>query len=220
MPIDETALAALLDQLVASAPPTLVNQYTWADPALDHPDGPARRRVNLTLYLRAFAGARWLLVAEAAGYNGARFSGVTLTDESKLAGPAPLPWAGPAAGYQRGSTENGPWRRELSSTIVWKALGDRTDVALWNAIPWHPAGARGPLSNRPPLPAERAAGLAVLRHLLSAVLPAARPVAVGRVAQALLAELGRPDVPCLRHPANGGARAFTEGLAHHCPPPG
>jgi hypothetical protein len=218
MPVDEAALSALLDRLMTDAPPTLVNQYTWADPALDHPDGPARRRANLTRYLRTFANARWLLVAEAAGYNGARFSGVTLTDEFKLAGPTPLPWAGLAAGYQRGSTEAGPWRRELSSTIVWKALVDRTDVALWNAVPWHPAGARGPLSNRTPLPAERAAGLAVLFYLLAAVLPETRPVPVGRVAQALLAEAGHPDAPVLRHPANGGATAFAEGLARHCPP--
>jgi hypothetical protein len=215
----EAALAELLDLLVTGAPPALTNQYAAADPALDHPDGPARRRANLVRYLRAFSAARWVLCAEAAGYNGARFSGVALTDEAKLAGPTPLPWAGAAAGYRRGSADGQPLHRELSSSIVWRALGERTDVALWNAVPWHPAGPAGPLSNRPPAPAERAAGLVVLRHLLTRVLPAARPIAVGRVAQALLAELGDAGVPCLRHPANGGARLFAEGLARHCPPP-
>jgi hypothetical protein len=59
----------------------------------------------------------------------------------------------------------------------------------------------------------------VLRHALAEVFREARPIAVGRVAQAMLAELGYADIPCLRHPANGGARLFVEGLARHCPPP-
>lgn len=219
MAATEPALARLFDLLLTMAPPSIINQYTVADPALDHPDGPGRRRENLRRYLERFREAHWLLCAEAAGYNGARFSGVTLCDEDKLAGPAPLAWAGEMAGYRRGSAEGGPRRRELSSSIVWKALGDRTDVALWNGVPWHPAGPAGPLSNRPPTPAERAAGLVVLRHMLSEVFREASPIAVGRVAQAMFAELGYGDVPCLRHPANGGARLFTEGLAHHCPPP-
>jgi hypothetical protein len=194
-----------------------VNQYTLVDPTLDHPDGPARRRQNLARYLATFQQARWVLVAEAAGYNGSRFSGVTLTDETKLAGPAPLAWAGLAAGYRRGSRDDQPLHRELSSTIVWKALGERCDVALWNAVPWHPAGPAGPLSNRPPTTSERAAGLALLDLLLTTVLPGAAPIAVGRVAQGMLAELGYQSAPCLRHPANGGARLFVEGLAAHCP---
>lgn len=211
------ALDLLLDLLQTGAPPSLVNQYTRADPSLDHPDGPARRRANLARYLTTFRQARYLLCAEAAGYNGARFSGVTLCDEARLVGPQHLPWAGPAAGYARGSRADHPLHRELSASVVWHALGDRTDVALWNCVPWHPAGPRGPLSNRPPAPAERAAGLTVLQHVLTHVLPDARPVAVGRVAQAALASLGYADLPCLRHPAHGGAVAFAQGLAVHCP---
>ena len=211
-------VSALLEMLRDGAPSTLVNQYTSADPALDHPDGPARRRANLARYLTIFHGARYVLCAEAAGYNGSRFSGLTLCDELKLVGPHPLPWAGPAAGFARGSREDGPLHRELSASVVWNALGARTDVALFNCVPWHTAGPRGPLSNRPPTPAERAAGLGVLRYLLEHLLPAAQPVAVGRVAQAALAELGYHAVPCLRHPAHGGARLFAEGFHQHCPP--
>jgi hypothetical protein len=214
----EAALTALLDLLHTSAPPTLVNQYTYADPALDHPDGPARRCANLAAYLHHVRAARYLLCAEAAGYNGSRFSGVTLCDEAKLAGPDHLPWAGRAAGYARGSREDQPLHRELSASVVWKALGGRTDVALWNCVPWHPAGVRGPLSNRTPTPAERTAGLVVLRYVLTHLFPGVRPVAVGRVAQAMLASLGYTDVPCLRHPAHGGATLFTQGFIDACPP--
>jgi hypothetical protein len=215
----EAALADLVDRLQYGAPASAMNQYADADERLDYPDGAARRRANLIRYLRAFQTARYLLCAEAAGYNGARFSGVPLCDEEKLVGPRHLAWAGPAAGYRRGSHPDGPLHRELSSTIVWGALGARTDVALWNCVPWHPAGARGPLSNRPPSADERAAGLALLAHVLDHLLPGATPLAVGRVAQAALRALGRGDQPCLRHPANGGARLFSLGLAQHCPPP-
>ncbi len=210
----EAALTELLQLLQTAAPPGIVNQYVAGDPALDHPDGPARRRQNLTLYLRRFRGARFVLCAEAAGYNGARFSGVTLCDESKLVGPHHLPWAGEAAGYRRGSRADHPLHRELSASVVWKALGDRADVALWNCVPWHPTGAAGPLSNRPPTSAERDAGLTLLRHVLTHIFPGARPLAVGRVAQASLAGLGY-DAPYLRHPSQGGAVIFTQGLTQY-----
>jgi uracil-DNA glycosylase len=207
----EAALGETVRLLRETAPPTLVNQYTARDPALDHPDGPGRRVANLTAYLRAFRAPRLVLCAEAAGFNGSRFSGITLCDERKLVGPDHLAWAGPHRGYARGSRDDQPLHRELSASIVWRALGDRTDVALWNCVPWHPAGPGGPLSNRTPTPAEQAAGLAVLDHVLTHLWPSARPIAVGRVAEGLLQRLGRA-VPTVRHPANGGARLFTEGL--------
>jgi hypothetical protein len=209
----EAGLARLVELLRTAAPPSLVNQYVWADPALDHPDGPARRLANLCRYLRTFRRARYLLCAEAAGYNGARFSGVTFCDEVRLVGPNHLPWAGPAAGYARGSRDDHPLHRELSATIVWATLGERTDVLLWNCVPWHPAGAAGPLSNRPPTPAERAAGQVVLAHVVTHLLPPIQPIAVGKTAQAGLAGLGLPAVPAVRHPANGGATRFRLGLA-------
>jgi hypothetical protein len=200
----DATLATLACLLRETAPPTLINQFVHADPALDHPEGPARRMTNLLTYLRAFRDARLVLCGEAAGYNGARFSGITLCDEQKLVGPTHLAWAGPARGYARGSRDDHPLHRELSATIVWR-------VVLWNCVPWHPAGPGGPLTNRTPTPAEQAAGLAVLDHVLTHVLPSARPIAVGRVAEGLLKRLGRAT-PTLRHPANGGARLFTEGL--------
>jgi uracil-DNA glycosylase len=50
-----------------------------------------------------------------------------------------------------------------------------------------------------------------LRSLL-ALLPAAKPYAVGRVAQRALAALGL-EVPYIRHPSHGGKRQFAAGLA-------
>jgi hypothetical protein len=94
-------------------------------------------RERLARYLDDRAGARWLVVAEAPGYRGARVSGLPLTSERQLTG------SGPA---------------EATATIVHRVLaelGVEEDVLLWNAVPTHPGGER---STRPPPRAAGAAG--------------------------------------------------------------
>jgi len=99
---------------------------------------------------------------------------------------------------------------ERSATMVWAALGSRRDCLLWNAFPWHPFGARGPLSNRHP-GRDLDEGLAALRCLL-ALFPRALPYAVGRTAQQALAEMG-VAAPYIRHPSYGGKGQFEAGVA-------
>jgi hypothetical protein len=205
-------IAALL-----RAPPGVFNQYCQVDPDLDRPDGAERRLANLGRYLELFGAARYLLVGEAVGFKAGRFSGVPFTDEARLVGPAPLAWAQAAGGFQRSSREDQPLRREASAGLVWRALGERRDVALWNVVPWHPAGRRGPLSNALPNRAAQRAGLEVLSLMLAAVWPAAQPLAVGRLAERALRELGCDPPVYLRHPAHGGGAAFQAGFAQHCP---
>jgi len=95
--------------------------------------------------------------------------------------------------------------------VVWDALGGQArGTLLWNSFPWHPFGKAGPLSNRTPEPALWKANLHVLEALL-AETGAAKVLAVGRTAQAALAELGVP-APVLRHPAHGGAAVFRDQL--------
>ena len=58
-----------------------------ADPALERDEGPALRRANATAYLNARGGrAPLLLVGEAMGYAGGRFSGIAFTAERTLMG--------------------------------------------------------------------------------------------------------------------------------------
>ncbi|HET89873.1 MAG TPA: hypothetical protein ENN99_03910 [Chloroflexi bacterium] len=184
------------------------NQYRDTDPELDLPDGAAIRCRNLRQYLETFANARYVLVGEAAGYAGCRFSGIPFTCEMQLVGPEPLTWTR-GLDLARSSRAERLWV-ERSASIVWPALGDRTDCVLWNALPWHPRREDDPLSNRSP-GRDVDDGLAVLGCLL-ALFPAARPYAIGRVAQRALQRIG-VDAPYIRHPSHGGNHKFTAGVA-------
>jgi uracil-DNA glycosylase len=119
-------------------------------------DSPLRRR-RLADYLEARRDAPILLVGEAAGYRGARVSGLPFTSERQLTG------GGPA---------------EATATIVHRVL-DELDLAehvlLWNVVPTHPGTAT---SNRPPTRAE----VTDAQPFLETLMPGRLVVAVGRLA--------------------------------------
>ena len=147
-------------------------------------DGAAWRCERLLTYLEARPDAPLLLVGEAAGYRGARVSGIPFTSERQLTG------AGPA---------------EATATIVRRTLAELglEEWALcWNVVPTHPHRRGRPDTNRPPTRAEIEASRPFVRELARG----RRVVAVGRVAQAAL------DAPYVRHPSHGGAQAFRDGL--------
>ena len=207
----------LLELLLAYEGPGVFNQYRDWDPNLDRPDAPAIRRANLRRYLEVFVDAAYVLVGEAAGYAGCRFSGIPFTGETQLVGPTPLPWAA-TDGYRQPSvalrplsqTSLGePWR-ERSAEIVWPALNGRRDCVLWNAFPWHPYKGK-PLTNRRPRTSELRQASQVLHHFLS-LFSHAEVYAVGRVSQGALQALGI-EAAYIRHPSHGGNRAFTAGVA-------
>ena len=200
-------ITRLLELLLTYQGPAVFNQYRDWQPGLDRPDAPALRRANLQCYLEAFAQAVYVLVGEAAGYAGCRFSGIPFTGEAQLVGPQPLPWA-TAAGLAQTSLGE-PWR-ERSAQVVWSALGNRRDCVLWNAFPWHPFK-HGPLSNRRPSVGELRQAAPVLHHFLS-LSPQAQVIAIGRVSQAALQALG-VQARTIRHPSHGGNQAFCASVA-------
>jgi len=188
----------------------VINPYRETHPELDGPAAPRRRRENLEAYLDRVGVPRLVLVGEALGYRGGRFSGIAFTSERQLAGPDDrrLPWAG--SPFQATSRNPALWL-EPSGSVVWDALGgDARGALLWNTFPWHPFGPRGPLSNRTPERSLVTGNLHVLERLLAEV-SGARVLAVGRTACAALGELGL-DAPALRHPAHGGAGLFRSQL--------
>jgi hypothetical protein len=123
--------------------------------------GAEIRRNRLLTYLRERETAPLLLVGEAAGYRGARVSGIPFTSERQLTGMGPA---------------------EASATIVHRVLAELgldQSVLLWNVVPTHPGTAT---SNRPPKAHEVAAGLPFARELARG----RRVLAIGRCAEAAL----------------------------------
>jgi uracil-DNA glycosylase len=166
------------------------------DDELDVEGAPAKRRKNLLRYLEARSGAEIIALGEAAGYAGARWSGIAFTSEKTL-----VSWDD---GYATTYRLSKVWT-EQSATIVHGVLEEldaEEKVLLWNAVPTHPRLDGEPLTNRKPTAAEIAQGAVYARRLIKIVRPRA-VVPIGRVAAGAL---------CVRHPANGGAAKFAEGM--------
>jgi uracil-DNA glycosylase len=141
--------------------------------------GSALLRARLAAYLHDRRGAPILLVGEAAGYRGARVSGLPFTSERQLTG------AGPA---------------EATATIVQRVLGElgiAGDVLLWNLVPTHPGTER---SNRAPTRQEIQDSAPFLTELATG----RRLIAVGRLAQR---RLGGPYVRHPSHGGAAAFRA-------------
>ena len=122
-------------------------------------------RSRLRAYLEVRAHAPFLLLGEAAGYRGARVSGIPFTSERQLTGTGPA---------------------EASATIVHRVLaelGIEERVLLWNVVPTHPGTET---SNRPPTRAEVGAA----RPFLTELARRRRVLPVGRLAERALGIAG------------------------------
>lgn len=118
--------------------------------------GATERRRRLLEYLEEREGVSLLLVGEAAGYRGARVSGIPFTSERQLSG-------------------NGP--AEATATIVQRVLRRHGLEALcWNVVPTHPGTET---SNRSPTRQEVEASLPFLEELAQE----RHVLAVGRLAE-------------------------------------
>lgn len=164
----------------------------------------AERRDRLRSHLRHVGGGDLVLVGEAAGWKGARQSGVPFTSAKTVGLPGV-------------STE-------ASATIVHgmlRTLSIAHRALLWNAFPLHPHQGGSPRSNRTPTATELAVGLMPLRLAIAG----RRVIAVGGKASSSIEELLGATVPAaadvgaadlavtVRHPAKGGATKFRSELA-------
>jgi uracil-DNA glycosylase family 4 len=123
--------------------------------------GSAQLCERLGSYLEARRDAEVVLVGEAAGYRGARVSGIPFTSERQLTG------SGPA---------------EATATIVHRMLAEldvEDEVLLWNVVPTHPGSET---SNRRPTREEVAAASPFLDELARDRVA----IAVGRLAASVL----------------------------------
>lgn len=162
----------------------------------------AQRRDKLEAHLRTVAAGDLVLVGEAAGWRGARQSGVAFTSPTMLGLPG---------------------TREPSATTVHRALvghGLSNRTLLWNAFPLHPFLPGRHDKNRTPTSAEFSAGDTVLR----AAVRGRRVIAVGGKAAASVARVTGTAVPTaqsmsasdlavtVRHPSFGGVPEFNAGF--------
>ncbi len=176
-----------------------------------HEDAYLQRRQRLKEHMST-AGIRYVLCGEAVGYAGAVHSGIPFTSERLLVQGA-IPRVTDCL-HGRLTTRKLPFS-EPSATIVWSKLyelGIAEQTILTNSVPWHPVGKTGPHSNRTPTESEKEAGLAMLPLMLD-IYPNAIIVAVGNIASENLTAIGIEHHK-VRHPANGGATAFRDGLQH------
>jgi hypothetical protein len=198
------ALQHLFEEALFPAPSNdvLFNPYADRDDELDVPDAPHIRRANLSNYLGAYLKRpEIVLLAEAPGPRGCRFSGVPLVSESQLADPG-FPVHGTPT-----SRRAEPYR-EYSARIYWRVLaGEFPRFFTWNAVPLHPHRKGQPLSIRTPTTAEVEHWCTMTARLLDILKPA-RVLAVGRKAEHALRCIGWPAT-YVRHPSQGGARIFA-----------
>ncbi len=121
-------------------------------------DGPRAPllKARLRAYLEQHADSRILLVGEAAGFRGARVSGLPFTSERQLTGTGPA---------------------EATASIVRRVLDElRIEALCWNVVPTHPGT---PTSNRLPTAVE----VEVSRPFLEELAAGRLVLAVGRLAE-------------------------------------
>ena len=144
-------VAELVERLALARIGGTYNQYSDSE----------LRRARLHEHLEARWAARVVLVGEAAGYRGARVSGIPFTSERQLSGTGPA---------------------EATATVVHRVLaelGIEDEVLLWNVVPTHPGTET---SNRRPTREE----IRAARPFLDELARGRRSIAVGRVAAAAL----------------------------------
>lgn len=202
----------------------------WGDFDPDYDIAYARsiRKAQLERYLvRRIENARVLLIAEACGYQGGRFTGIAMTCERMMLDLHPRVNSRMVIGTKgrRTSRKESPFIpketqrekgfNEPTDTVVWGAALDAglkpEDFILWNIFPFHPHKRDRMLSNRTPTEKELAEGLSYTKKLLELTGPL--PIyAIGRKSEQTLTNAGF-SVTGLRHPANGGANIFRTGLS-------
>jgi uracil-DNA glycosylase len=176
---------------------------------------PRVRRANMAAYLEyRQKTARVLLLGEAPSHRGCRFTGIAFCSETELVHKRDLV-AREALVLTSRDADTKP-QRERSAHVIWDEIehaGAAHQVVLWNAFPWHPHGTEGPATNRKPRTREVEDGREALERLLACYSHGLSIFAVGKVAEAALAQWpGQSCAGYLRHPAQGGEAKFREGF--------
>lgn len=198
MPVSHT----LADAVLAIRPSALAaNFYLDASDLEGGFATTASQRMDcLIAHLKTVEGGELAVVGEAAGWQGARQSGVAFTS------PASVGLVG---------------SKEPSATAVQGLLSNAGllgGALLWNAFPLHPHKINKPRTNRTPTTSELAAGL----DALQIAIDGRRILCVGRKSESQVKVILGHDIPSVedatvnsraiyvRHPSNGGSTLFRD----------
>lgn len=164
------------------------------------------RKHNLLTYLKKMKtlNPKLLLLGEAPGYKGCRYTGIPFSSEYILA-YHPF-FKGSEFRYINKRLET-----EQSSTIVWEILQDfNIKPLIWNIYPFHPYDGISFNTNRTPNDLELEKGKNILLKLLQ-IFKIETIAAVGRKPESKIKDLGI-NYQYIRHPANGGKNQFAKGI--------
>jgi uracil-DNA glycosylase len=185
---------------------TLFNQFNTVEPDLDINNGHLIRRQNLKNYLNSISSKpEFIIIGEAPGHKGMRFTGVPFTNEEQLLKGILLPFEG-----RKTSLQKSP-RSGLSANIFWETLRmHHPRFIVWDCILFHPHDLNKSLSNRRPKPEEIRKHSKILMKVLSLLDPIT-VIALGRKPEKMLDYLEYPN-QYIRHPAHGGINDFKRGM--------
>lgn len=196
------------------------NPWKDYDKTYDLDDAIAIRCKNLKKYLLSRENAKYVLIAEAPGYQGCHFSGIPMTSERIFMKEYGL------CDMKRSSDINKLIKQrkaktiqkfgftEPTSTIVWRVINNcgiqdltPTDFVLWNTFPFHPHKKDQLLSNRKPENNELKQTKDILNEFFK-LFEKAEIIPIGNVAANTLGY----QKHIVRHPANGGKKKFEKQL--------
>ena len=201
------------DVFPLSSTDRLFNQYQDADLRAERPDGPAIRRANLRSCLASYRDLPIVLVVgEAAGPWGMRWSGVPFTSERQLVKQI-VPFQGEVTSREDPIVRIG--RRSPhtsgSATIFWRVMRQWFPAFLAvDVVPFFPHAKGDLLKKASPSDLEMRRFLPVLEQT-SVLLRPAKTVAVGKTASKALDSLGM-DHQAVHHTAHDAKKEFPAGM--------
>ena len=228
------SIERFMKRLQTFSAPQVFNPWKDYDERYDiHKRSSLIRRRQLSAYLEERIGkAKMLIIAEAVGYQGGRFTGIAMTCERMLLGFHPT--VSPSmviSGVEPTRTSNGSsvfitkqtqrekGFNEPTDSVVWNAILDANmdpyEVVLWNIFPFHPYKGDDGLTNRTPTKEELDQGWAYTSELMK-LFPDARILGVGQKSSQTLQDYGVNVQATLRHPANGGAGLYKQQFKEFC----
>ncbi|MFM7390188.1 MAG: uracil-DNA glycosylase [Vampirovibrionales bacterium] len=170
------------------------NPWKCSDTKIEEHNAHITRQENLKRYLLSKTKATLILIGEAPGYKGCRFSGVAFTSEAIL---------------YKDKTK----KKEATSTIIHSIVEQnklQESIVFWNAFPFHPHQNNDKTKNRTPSKQELEVTKPILHSFLG-LFPNACVIACGNTAKNTLSKI---NIACegVRHPSFGGKHEFKTGL--------